>query len=154
MTEAQTYYDGLIAQGHTPESATQYTQQYYPGFVPGMAAPAPAPMMAATPAPAPMMAAPAPAAGGMAINMGNIGTGVAPVMQQGMGSDKDWTTTLLLSLVGFLGICGIDRFYTGSIGLGILKLLTLGGCGIWWLVDIIMLVTGSYKDGNGIPVTK
>ena len=142
MTEAQTYYDGLITQGHTPESATQYTQQYYPGFAPGMAAPAPAP-------------APAPATGGMAINMDNVGAGVAPVvMQQGMGSDKDWTTTLLLSLVGLLGICGIDRFYTGSIGLGILKLLTVGGCGIWWLVDLIMLVTGSYKDGNGIPIAK
>jgi len=141
MSEAQTYYDGLITQGHTPDSALQYTQQYYPGFAPAAPAPAPAP------APA-IMGAPA-------INMGSVGVGVAPVViQQGMGSDKDWTTTLLLSLVGFLGICGIDRFYTGSIGLGILKLLTLGGCGIWWLIDLIMLVTGSYKDANGMPVVK
>ena len=145
MSEAQTYYDGLITQGHTPDSALQYTHQYYPEFAP--AAPAPAP--------APAMGAPAPAMGTPAINMGAVGAGVAPVvMQQGMGSDKDWTTTLLLSLVGFLGICGIDRFYTGSIGLGILKLLTLGGCGIWWLIDLIMLVTGSYKDANGMPVVK
>jgi TM2 domain-containing membrane protein YozV len=141
MSEAQAYYDGLIAQGHPPESALQYTQQHFPGFVPVMAAPAPAP------APAPAMAAPA-------INIGAIGVGTAPMMQQIMASDKDWTTTLILSLVGLLGICGIDRFYTGSIGLGILKLITLGGCGIWWLVDLIMLVTGSYKDGNGMPVAK
>ena len=137
MSEAQAYYDGLIAQGHPPESALQYTQQHFPGFVPVMAAPAPAPAMAAP-----------------AINIGAIGVGTAPMMQQIMASDKDWTTTLILSLVGLLGICGIDRFYTGSIGLGILKLITLGGCGIWWLVDLIMLVTGSYKDGNGMPVAK
>jgi len=155
MSEAQSYYDGLIAQGHAPEGATQYTQQHFPGFVPAAVAPAPAAVPAPAPAPAMGAPTPAPAAGGMAINMGSFGAGVAPVvMQQGMNSDKDWTTTLLLSLVGLFGICGIDRFYTGSIGLGILKLLTFGGCGIWWLVDLIMLVTGSYKDVNGMPVVK
>ncbi len=74
------------------------------------------------------------------------------MMQQGMPmvSDKDWVTTLLLSiLVGWLGV---DRFYAGSIGLGILKLITLGGCGIWSLIDIILVATGSFKDGNGLPI--
>lgn len=67
-----------------------------------------------------------------------------------MTSDKDWVTTLLLSiLVGWLGA---DRFYAGSIGLGILKLITLGGCGIWGLIDIILIATGSFKDGNGLPI--
>lgn len=70
-------------------------------------------------------------------------------MQQ-MKSDKDWIITLVLAIV--VGSLGIDRFYTGSILLGILKLVTLGGLGVWWLIDLIMLVTGSYKDGNGLPI--
>lgn len=64
-----------------------------------------------------------------------------------MKSDKDWLTTLLLSL--FLGSLGIDRFYVGKIGTGILKLITLGGCGVWTLIDIIMIVTGNFKDKDG-----
>ena len=73
----------------------------------------------------------------------------APAMAGGV-SDKDWTMMLILSIL--LGGLGIDRMVAGSIGLGILKLITGGGCGSWWLVDIIMLVTGSYKDGNGLPI--
>jgi len=72
---------------------------------------------------------------------------------QGYGPQvgKDWTTTLLLSV--FLGGFGVDRFYVGKIGTGIIKLLTLGGCGIWWLVDIILIATGSFTDANGQPLT-
>lgn len=70
---------------------------------------------------------------------------------QAVASDKDWTVLLILSIL--LGGLGVDRFYAGSIGLGILKLLTAGGCGIWWLIDIIMIVTGGFKDANGIPIT-
>ena len=62
-------------------------------------------------------------------------------------SEKDWVVTLVLAVV--LGFLGIDRFYAGSIGLGVLKLLTSGGLGLWWLIDIILLATGNYKDGNG-----
>ena len=60
---------------------------------------------------------------------------------------KDWLTALLLSI--FLGQLGVDRFYLGYIGLGVLKLLTGGGCGIWWLVDVIMIATDSLKDAKG-----
>ena len=67
-------------------------------------------------------------------------------------SDKDWMTTLLLSII--LGGLGVDRFYTGHMGLGVLKLLTGGGCGIWWLIDLIMIVTGSMTDSNGMPLVK
>jgi TM2 domain-containing membrane protein YozV len=63
---------------------------------------------------------------------------------------SDWLTLFLLSI--FLGELGVDRFYVGKIGTGILKLVTLGGCGIWWLIDWIMILTGKFtdKDGNVI----
>lgn len=68
---------------------------------------------------------------------------------QPMQSDKNWVAVLLLGLLGIFGIAGIDRFYTGSILLGILKLFTFGGLGLWTIIDVILVVTGSYKDGNG-----
>ncbi|NCG01223.1 MAG: NINE protein [Euryarchaeota archaeon] len=71
--------------------------------------------------------------------------------QAAMKSDSDWTTLLLLSL--FLGALGVDHFYTGKTMTGILKLITVGGCGIWALIDLIMVITGGFKDSNGLPVT-
>lgn len=68
------------------------------------------------------------------------------------GEGKDWLTTLLLCF--FVGVIGAHRFYTGSTGIGVAQLLTLGGCGIWSLVDFITILTGSYKDGNGQPLVK
>lgn len=67
-----------------------------------------------------------------------------------MKSEKSWITTLLLCL--FLGGLGVHRFYAGKIGTGILQLITVGGCGIWTLIDLIMIITGSFtdKDGNSI----
>lgn len=70
----------------------------------------------------------------------------------GSGQDKDWLTTLLLCI--FLGIIGVHRFYSGSTGIGVAQLLTAGGCGIWTLVDFIMILTGSFKDGNGNPLVR
>jgi TM2 domain-containing membrane protein YozV len=65
---------------------------------------------------------------------------------------KDWLTTLLLCL--FLGGLGVHRFYTGHTGIGIVQLLTLGGCGIWALVDLIMIITGKFTDASGQPLFK
>ena len=66
--------------------------------------------------------------------------------------DKDWTTALLLSI--FTGFLGIDRFYLGYTGLGILKLVTLGGCGVWKLVDIILIAMNKLPDAQGRPLRK
>lgn len=58
---------------------------------------------------------------------------------------KDPTTMLLISI--FLGELGVDRFMLGNTGMGILKLLTVGLCGILWLIDIIT-VSGKVKEYN------
>ncbi|MBT9143225.1 MAG: hypothetical protein DDT32_01761 [Syntrophomonadaceae bacterium] len=62
-------------------------------------------------------------------------------------SEKSWLVALLLSI--FVGVLGIDRFYLGKIGTGILKLITAGGFGIWWLIDLILIATGKMKDSEG-----
>jgi TM2 domain-containing membrane protein YozV len=62
-------------------------------------------------------------------------------------SQKSQGTAFLLSY--FLGVFGADRFYLGYTGLGILKLLTLGGLGIWALIDYILIAIGSMKDAEG-----
>lgn len=60
---------------------------------------------------------------------------------------KSKVVALILSI--FLGELGIDRFYLGYIGTGILKLITYGGFGIWWLIDLIMIATGKLKPKDG-----
>ena len=65
-------------------------------------------------------------------------------------SPKGFVPTIMLCF--FLGGFGIHRFYVGKVGTGIVQLLTLGGLGIWTLVDFIMVVTGKFKDGQGLPI--
>src|SRR5699024_10893731 len=56
------------------------------------------------------------------------------------------------ALAQFLGTLGIDRFYLGKIGTGILKLITAGGFGIWALIDLILVLTGNTTDKEGRPL--
>jgi TM2 domain-containing membrane protein YozV/YHS domain-containing protein len=62
-------------------------------------------------------------------------------------SDKDFVITLLICV--FLGGLGVHRFFVDKIGTGVLMLVTLGGLGLWWIIDIILIVTGSFKDSEG-----
>lgn len=62
---------------------------------------------------------------------------------------KNKLTAILLSV--FVGTLGIDRFYLGYTGSGVAKLLTLGGFGIWTLVDLVMICTGSLRPADGSP---
>ena len=67
-----------------------------------------------------------------------------------MPAGKSKTVTFILCI--FLGYFGVHRFYTGKIGTGILYLLTGGIFYIGWIVDIIKIATGSYRDGNNRPL--
>ena len=64
-----------------------------------------------------------------------------------LSTGKPFTTTLILSI--FLGGLGIDRFYLGYTLLGILKLITGGFFGIWWIIDIVLILTRKMTDSDG-----
>jgi TM2 domain-containing membrane protein YozV len=103
--------------------------------------PPPSPLPPAPTAPpvgAPVFAPPAPNAAPPAPN--------APAA---VGS-KSFLATWLLALL--LGILGIDRFYLGKVGTGILKLVTFGGLGIWALIDLILVLTNVTRDAKGLAL--
>ena len=66
-------------------------------------------------------------------------------------SDKGFVPTILLCLL--LGGLGVHRFYVGKIGTGVLQLLTLGGLGLWALIDLVMIIVGKFTDGDGRLIT-
>lgn len=65
-------------------------------------------------------------------------------------SNKSFLVTWLLSLL--LGVLGVDRFYLGKIGTGVLKLVTFGGLGVWALVDLILVLANKTRDKRGLPL--
>lgn len=73
----------------------------------------------------------------------------APPQQQHAGQKSFIATWLFAWLLGGLGV---DRFYLGKIGTGVLKLITLGGLGVWVLVDLVLTLSGAQKDKQGMPL--
>ena len=73
-----------------------------------------------------------------------------PLSVQITEQKNKWITCLLLCW--FLGAFGVHRFYTGHTVLGVFQLLTLGGCGIWTVIDLIIIVSGNFKDAEGNPI--
>ncbi|HUZ66712.1 MAG TPA: TM2 domain-containing protein [Beijerinckiaceae bacterium] len=71
------------------------------------------------------------------------------------GSPRESSKRILPAAVlcFFFGIFGFHRFYVGKIWTGILQILTLGGLGIWALIDFIMIIVGAFTDKQGNKIT-
>lgn len=88
---------------------------------------------------------------GPGANVGDVGSAELARLQYGMSdmermmfisqynsAKKDRTVALIISVL--IGYMGVDRFYVGDIGVGVLKLITFGLCGIWWLIDLFLIM--------------
>ena len=65
-------------------------------------------------------------------------------------SYRDKTVALILCI--FLGFLGAHKFYVGKTGMGLIYLFTGGIFGIGWIIDIFLIMGGSFEDSNGLPL--
>ena len=76
-----------------------------------------------------------------------ISSAFVPVSHDAAGnpvSDRSRLAAALLCF--FVGVLGVHRFYVGKVGTGILQLVTFGGLGIWALIDLIIILVGTFRD--------
>lgn len=65
-------------------------------------------------------------------------------------SEKSRSVVLILAAV--LGVLGVHRFYVGKLGTGVLMFLTGGGAAIWWIIDLVRITSGEFRDSDGRPI--
>jgi TM2 domain-containing membrane protein YozV len=88
----------------------------------------------------------------MAVVCPSCGVAQAQLATADDNSEKRILPAFLLCFT--LGVFGVHRFYAGKIGTGLLQLVTLGGLGIWMLIDLIMIITGNFRDREGEKITE
>lgn len=76
----------------------------------------------------------------------------ADALPQEIYSPSSYTTTLMLAIL--LGILGAHRFYTGHLVIGVIQLVTTGGFLVWWLWDVVSILSGSFRDARGRPLKR
>ena len=81
-----------------------------------------------------------------------MGCGVMQPAARALDADRTVLPVFLLCLL--LGPFGVHRFFVGKVGTGLLQLVTLVGLGIWVLVDLVMIVTGNFRDKEGNKLTE
>ena len=84
-------------------------------------------------------------------NVQQTTVGVNPMYVVGISSKSKWTAFILCFFLGWLGV---HKFYVGKVGMGILYLFTCGLFGFGWLIDLILIACGSFKDSAGLPLKK
>ena len=65
-------------------------------------------------------------------------------------SPRSRGVAMVLGLLG--GFLGLHRFYVGKRGTGVLQIVTLGGLGVWWLYDVVLIVAGEFRDHQDLPL--
>ena len=65
-----------------------------------------------------------------------------------LNNQKEYRFTTTFWLCYLFGFLGFHRFYTGQWWIGIFQLFTLGGFGIWSMIDLALIISGKYKDAN------
>ena len=65
---------------------------------------------------------------------------------------SDKSRSIVLGLAALFGVLGVHRFYVGKIGTGVLMFLTGGGAAIWWIIDLVRISAGEFRDAHGSAV--
>ncbi|MBX6751763.1 MAG: Ltp family lipoprotein [Micromonosporaceae bacterium] len=134
------YFDGTVWTAHVrPTAPSQQHTASMPLSATAHAQPVPVTVPIAPASAAAPVTAPIPTVVGDPVRHAPSGT-----------SPKSFLTTWALSLL--LGVFGADRFYLGKTGTGVLKLVTFGGFGVWWLTDLVITLTGNATDRRGSRV--